>query len=144
VSKEKEMQFSKKHPADKRPSSKVVQVVKKKAKGGEMACALAFEVAGELGVDPKEVGFALDYLEIPIVKCQLGLFGYKPQKKIIKAPDSVDPSLEEAIRKRSKDGKLSCKEAWAVAESMGLGKLEVASACEALGVKISRCQLGAF
>ncbi|HIC86604.1 MAG TPA: hypothetical protein EYP06_09975 [Desulfobacterales bacterium] len=137
-------EFSKKHPSNKKPSKKILEAVKSKVRKGEMPCSLAFEVAKELDVDPLEVGFALDYLEIPIVKCQLGLFGYKPQKKILKTPESVPPSLKEAIQNKLVDGKITCNDTWAIAESMGLGKSEVASVCEAMGIKISQCQLGAF
>jgi len=137
-------QFSKKHPADERPSDKVLEAVRQKAKEGEMPCAVAFDIANQLKVEPSEVGFAVDYSEIRLVKCQLGLFGYKPQKSIVKPADSVLPELEKAIRARLKDGRLPCREAWAIASEQGLRKMEVSSACEALGIKISNCQLGAF
>ncbi len=136
--------YSKKHPSDKKPIPEVVEAVKSKAQEGGMPCAVAFEVAKELNVEPSEVGFTLDHLGIRIIKCQLGLFGYDPEKRLVKPADSVDPSLKQAIETGLKGGRLPCKEAWAIASEKGLRKMQVSAACEALGIKISNCQLGAF
>ena len=136
--------FSEKHPSDRKPIPEVVEAVKSKVQEGAMPCAVAFEVAKQLNVEPSEVGFTLDYLGIKIIKCQLGLFGYKPKKAIVEPASEVEPSLEQAIKEKLKDGKLSCKEAWAIASEQGLRRMEVSSACESLGIKITNCQLGAF
>lgn len=136
--------YNKKDPCDKEPIPEVVQAIKSRLQKGDMPCAVAFDIAKRLGVEPSEVGFTLDYLKVPIVKCQLGLFGYKPEKRKIKPSDSVSSTLKEAIEARLRDGRLPCREAWAIASEQGLSKLAVSSACEALGIKISECQLGAF
>ncbi len=136
--------YSKKYPSDRKPIPEVVEAVKNKVQEGGMPCAVAFEVAKQVNVEPSEVGFTLDYLGIKIIKCQLGLFGYKPKKAIVEPASEVEPSLEQAIKEKLKDGKLPCKEAWAIASEQGVKKIEVSSACEALGIKITNCQLGAF
>jgi len=140
----KDTEYKKKHPADRRPPDKILEAVRQRAKENEMPCAVAFDIARDLNVQPSEVGFALDYSEIRLVKCQLGLFGYKPQKSIVSPSSSVSQDLEKDIKVRLKNGRLPCKEAWALASERGLRKMEVSSACEALGIKISECQLGAF
>jgi len=42
------------------------------------------------------------------------------------------------------DEKLSCAAAWEIAGSLNISRTKVASACEAMGIKIKPCQLGAF
>jgi len=109
-----------------------------------MACAVAFEIAESLGVPAEEVGFTLDSLEVKVVKCQLGLFGYSPAKRIVQPAERVPPDLEKAIRGALVKDRLPCSSAWALAEKRRLRKMEISSACETLGIKIGPCQLGTF
>ena len=136
--------FSDKHG----PSAKVDESIKDKvavnAKEGELACALAFKIVDELKTTPAEVGKAVDLLDFRLVKCQLGLFGYKPHKKIVKSKIPEDPGLENAIRSSLSDEKLACRDAWDIARQFQVSKMTVSNACEALKIKIKRCQLGAF
>jgi hypothetical protein len=74
----------------------------------------------------------------------MGLFGYGPQKKIVKPADSMSPELEAAIRESAAGGAIACESCWAIAEKTGCSKLDASGACEALKIKISPCQLGAF
>lgn len=136
--------FSKKHPPDRKVNERVSAAVKSKVTDGAMACAVAFEIAESLGVPPEEVGFTLDSLEVKVVKCQLGLFGYTPAKSIVKPAERVPPDLEKAIRGALVKGRLPCASAWALAEKRRLKKMEISSACETLGIKIGPCQLGTF
>jgi hypothetical protein len=53
---------------------KVIEAVKRESKEGRIPCALAQQLAGELGVPIPLVGRALDLLDIKIVECQLGCF----------------------------------------------------------------------
>ena len=109
-----------------------------------MACAVAFKIAEELHAAPIDVGSALDLEEISIVKCQLGLFGYSPEKKIVRPAESVSEILQKEITAGLTDGRLPCAQAWAIAQKLHQSKLDVAAACEKLGIKIKPCQLGAF
>jgi hypothetical protein len=135
--------FSTKHPGAS-VKKEVEELLKKKKTDGAMPCPLAFQAAGELGLTPAEIGQAIDLLEIPISKCQLGLFGYTPVSRIIKPAESVPEDLEAAIRKALADGRLPCADAFAIAKEFKLAKIRVSSACEKLKIKISSCQLGAF
>jgi hypothetical protein len=56
----------------------------------------------------------------------------------------VSTKLEKAIRGALADGWLPCLTAWKIADGMGIARMEVSSACEALKIKIKPCQLGAF
>ena len=136
--------FKLKHSPDRKVDKRVADLVKSKVKEGAMACAVAFEIAESLGVSPEEVGFTLDSLEINIVKCQLGLFGYAPIKRIVKPAERVPPDIEKAIRGALVNDRLPCASAWALAEKRRLKKMDISSACEALGIKIGPCQLGTF
>jgi len=115
-----------------------------RAQEGRLACALAFEAAAEPKRPPAEVGRAMDRLGLRIVKCQLGLFGYTPEKKIVRSSAAVRPDMEAAIRARLDAGKLACRDAWEIARALGVPKMGVSAACEALKLKIKPCQLGAF
>lgn len=136
--------YAKKHPSDREIDQKVTDAVKGRVLKGEISCAAAFKIAGDLEASPLEVGFTIDVLEIPITKCQLGLFGYNPDSKFIKPAESVSSELEDAIHQALVDNRLTCIAAWEIAERLGLGKMDVASACEALKIKIASCQLGTF
>jgi hypothetical protein len=118
--------------------------LERNVKKGELACAVAFRIADELQTSPAAIGEAADLLTIRLVKCQLGLFGYTPAKKIVKAASAVDPGLEEAIRRGLENGRLPCRTAWELARAFSASRMGVSAACEALGIKIKPCQLGAF
>lgn len=135
--------FASKHPGAS-VKKEVAELLKKKKADGAMACPLAFQAASELNMTPAEIGQAIDLLEIPISKCQLGLFGYSPVSRIIQPAESVSEELEAAIRSALTDGRLPCADAFRIAREFKLAKIRVSSACEKLKIKISACQLGAF
>ena len=136
--------FARKHPADRKVNPEIVNAAKSQVSEGTISCAEAFSMASKLNVSPEEVGFTLDFLEIPIIKCQLGLHGYKPTRKIVEPLEKVSTELGSMIREMLVNGRLPCASAWHIAERFGLRKMEVSSACEALKIKISSCQLGTF
>ena len=136
--------FSDKHGPAATVDDSIKDRVIDNAKMGELACAVAFKIVDELKTTPAEVGKAVDLLDFRLVKCQLGLFGYKPDKKIVKAKIPEDPELEKAIRAALCDGELACRDAWGIARQFQLPKMAVSNACEALKIKIKPCQLGAF
>lgn len=109
-----------------------------------LGCADAFAIAKELGVSPREVGAAADRMNVHLHHCQLGLFGHRPEKKIVKSLEEVDPRLASAIREGLVGNRLPCRTAWDIAEAFQLEKMAVSAACETLKVKIRPCQLGAF
>jgi len=110
----------------------------------ELSCKTAFEIAGKLNIQAKDIGEAADRLKIRLVNCQLGLFGHKPDKKILKARETVSEELKAAIHKSLTGGKLSCMKSWEIAADLRISRFSVSCSCEALGIKIKECQLGAF
>jgi hypothetical protein len=136
--------FGAKHPGGIVVANEITEAVKKRSRQGALTCPLAFKIAGELAVLPGEVGKAMDLLEIDIVKCQLGLFGYSPVRRIVQPAESVPEELEAAIRKALQDERLPCAEIFRIAGEFKLAKIRVSGACEKLKIRISACQLGAF
>jgi hypothetical protein len=136
--------FAAKHPAGTKVDARLADAVRQRASAGLMTCEEAFEIAAALGVTPGQVGMAIDMQEGRIHKCQLGLFGYTPRKKVVQAAASVPPELRSAIVAALARGRLPCAAAWRIADTAGLSRLAVANACETLEIKIAACQLGAF
>lgn len=136
--------YGKKHSPDRKVNPLIEEAVRKRAKEGRLPCAVAFEIVKELDTLPDEVGFTLDCLEIKIIKCQMGIFGYGHGKRPFRPLDSVSEELKEAIAQALEGEQLSCRAAWDIAKRLGIGKMAVRAACEKLKIKISSCQIGAF
>lgn len=137
------------HYAAKHPGAKidkaVAEAVAAKEKENRITCTAAHGIAKKLGCAPQAVGITVDLMEKRIRRCQLGLFGYGLKKaKRVKPAAMVTKKLRTAIRGALEGDRLTCRAAWSLAKTMGLTKLELAAACEAMGVKIAKCQLGAF
>jgi len=136
--------YGKKHSPEIKLNPAIAEAVKQGVSDGKITCTAAFKVASKLKVTPGEVGITIDLLEIPVIKCQLGLFGYDPPDKGVIAAETVVPAIEAAIRESLVKGKLPCASAWDIAVKFKIAKREISSACEALKIKISSCQLGTF
>ena len=52
--------------------------------------------------------------------------------------------LEEGIRSLAADGRISCRDAFALAETHGIDIGEVGRTLDGMGIKIAACQLGCF
>lgn len=136
--------YAAKHPQGTEAAPEINQKLQGKITDGRVSCAAAHAIAVELNVAPKEVGIAIDLMEARIHKCQLGLFGYQPEKRMVKAAENPSREVEAAINAHLADGRIACKKCWEIAEHLRKKKLDVSSVCEGLGIKINKCQLGAF
>jgi len=137
-------EYKTKHPADLQASEAIVKAIKGKIKDNALSCTHAEAIARATSTTLAEVGTNLDLLEIRIGKCQLGLFGYNPVSKAVKPATAVSPELTAAIRGALSNGRLPCAAAWTIAAALGIPRMAVAGACEAMEIKIKPCQLGAF
>jgi hypothetical protein len=54
---------------------KVEEVIRAKAKGGKLPCAVCFKIAEDFGISNKEMGKILNQMKVKISHCQLGCFG---------------------------------------------------------------------
>lgn len=135
--------FAKKHPGAEL-DERIAREMRAQVKEGGLFCAVGFKIARDLSVTLDDIGQTADLLELPILKCRLGLFGYGSQKKVVEPAESVDANLEAAIQKELVNDRLPCARSFVIAENFGITKMQVASACEKLDIRISACQLGAF
>ena len=141
---EKGKKFSSKHGLDAKADPAVKDMLADKTENGEVACAVAFQIANELKVSPADIGKTMDLMELKLIKCQLGLFGYGPDKKKVTSKPPENRQMEEAIQSALVDTKLACCDAWEIARRFQVPKMTVSAACETLNIKIKPCQLGAF
>ena len=72
----------------------IEKLIAEKVQNNELPCAVAFYIAEKLAISPAEVGAYADGHKLRLVKCQLGLFGYEPEKRIVKPADSVSADIE--------------------------------------------------
>ena len=136
--------YAAKHPQGTRLDADVAAEIKKRERQGTLTCAAAHAIADDLNRSPGEVGRCMDLIEVRLTKCQLGLFGYRPNKKIVSPAAAVDPRLADAINAALVDGRIACETAWQIADGRGMNRMALSAACEALGRKVKPCQLGAF
>jgi hypothetical protein len=136
--------YFQKHSDETRVDDSLKQEILQKAKGNDISCAAAEEIARRKGIAQNNVGIAIDILNINIVECQLGLFGYSPHKKIVQPAKEIAPVLKESITSALKNGRLPCSAAWVIAEKLNIPRMKISAACETMQIKIKPCQLGAF
>jgi hypothetical protein len=144
MSKDHHAGYASKHPEGTVLNESVEAALRERSRDGEISCAAAHRVANDLGQHPETIGTALDLMEIRLTKCQMGLFGYAPDKRIVSKADQWPAELEADIRGALRNGRLPCVDAWALAERHAVSRMAVANVCEALALKIKPCQLGAF
>ena len=136
--------FSTKHESDEKPDTSIKNEILNRTKNEKIPCAVAFEISKVLQISPAKVGKTADLMNFKLTKCQLGLFGYQPKKKIVKPQDSINVDVKDAVIDALVQERLSCKQAWDIASRLQVSKMTVSGACETMGVKIKDCQLGAF
>lgn len=136
--------YFEKHPKDSQVDENLKKAILAQTEDNSIACKKAEEIAGEKAVDIAQVGKAIDILNINIVECQLGLFGYGDTKKIVQPASQVAAELKTKIEQALQNGKLPCAAAWKIAEDSKIPRMRVCAACETLKIKIKPCQLGAF
>jgi hypothetical protein len=136
--------YSTKHPQGTPCDPDIAAALDQVASDGRLTCIAAHDVAGRLGVAPAEVGKTADLLELRVVECQMGLFGYAPEKRTVKPAEHVSDDLRDRIEHATVEGRITCAACWKIARDLGLEKMAVSCACEALGLKVKSCQIGAF
>lgn len=145
MSREKGKSLASKHAGKEvKIDEQIFAALRSKAIDGKISCRNAMDIASKLNKGTDVVGLNIDLAELHINECQLGLFGYSPKKRIVKPAESIAPGLEAAIRQSLTDGCLSCISVWAIADDRKISRMNVASACEKMDIKIKPCQIGAF
>lgn len=139
-----EAKYSAKHPAGTTHDPRVAAALNDKVADGRITCADAFVVVDDLDVAPREVGKTMDLLEYRIIKCQLGLFGYSPKKKIVEPAEEASQEVRDQLARFTRDGVISCAACWKAADTLSIERMAVSAVCELLGLRVQPCQLGAF
>jgi hypothetical protein len=113
-----------------------------------LPCAVAHYIAADLEVTPLEVGQTANEMGFKGSMCQLGLFGYaekgRPWARIRRPMEDVPAALEQAILDAAVEGRVPCAALWRIGSELGFSRLEMGNAVEALGLKVTPCQLGFF
>ena len=126
----------------------VIIAAKAVAIDGEVACADAHRIAEHFRVSPEQLGESLDELGLRVTRCQLGLFGFgskaEGKSKIVLKAANIPPEIEAAIRAKTVNGRVPCRVAWDIADQFKYPRLGIANIIEALGIRVSPCQLGCF
>jgi hypothetical protein len=52
----------------------LIEKIKSESKNGKISCRVAFKLAAETDVSPKELGIVLNEIGIKVAACQLGCF----------------------------------------------------------------------
>jgi len=141
---EDEGNYTAKHPSGTEVNKQIAEAVKRKIVNGKITCSAAHAISNDLNASTADVGVTIDILEVRINKCQLGLYGYSPQRSIVKPAKSISSELEEAVRSKLINDRIPCLSCWDIAKRFGIAKMRVSEACELLKIKIAPCQLGAF
>ena len=144
VSENSDKKLVDKHGRNATPDSLIKYEILKHSLNSELSCASAFLIAKKLNVSPCKVGMIADLINCRLVKCRLGLFGYKPDKKVVIPVNTTDQNLKNTITDNLVEGKLTCKIAVDIAFCFKVNKITVSGICEGMNIKINKCQLGAF
>ncbi len=123
---------------------KLSKAIEAAAVDGMLSCAAAHKAAKARGCHPKDIGVQADLLELRISQCQLGLFGYSPDKKKLNPNIEISDDLTDAILETQENGRISCRQCWDMAKTHSISRLDMGSACEKKEIRIKPCQLGAF
>ncbi len=127
---------------------RIRQTMMERLEDGRLPCNRAFAIARLLDVEPLAVGIEANEAGIRISRCQLGLFGYGPKAegrhKIVHPMEDVPGRLAARLRAAADGAGISCDAVWQVADGLGFKRMEASSAVEAMGLRVSRCQLGCF
>ncbi|MCP3925092.1 MAG: hypothetical protein GY714_21145 [Desulfobacterales bacterium] len=137
--------YAEKHPEDTLKNPDIIKEIEKKSKGDTLSCSDAHKIASHFNIDPSEVGVMIDLSEKRISKCQLNLFGHGDGKPENIPSTKINQELKKEIYKKiDEKGKISCKSCWQTSDLYNISRVEVTKICEALSIKITTCQIGAF
>ena len=143
------MPFSERQtPEDFVPKPEIEAAIRERLVDGKLPCASAFAIVDAFEVEPLEVGWTANVMDVRLTRCQLGLFGYPGKQgwnEHNTAEQPVPLGMPEAIGvARDEDGTLPCITAWEIASEFKASRMLAGYVADRRGVKITPCQLGAF
>ncbi len=81
--------YAAKHGPGVKADSKIIDAIKEKMSDGKISCAAMHGISKMLSVSPAEAGKTADLLEVRLLKCQLGLFGYSRSMGEVQLPRAI-------------------------------------------------------
>jgi len=129
------------------PAEKLAElqgIVSSSLRDGYMPCPLAWKIAREAGVPRIAVGAIVDKMGRRVTDCQIGCF------KVEKTPfgeveiKRLEGETVQEINKLESEKHLTCEAVFELARKYNLKPMEVSNEINALGFKVSVCQLGCF
>lgn len=110
---------------------------------GQLPCPTAFKIARECRVTPKQIGETVDTLGVRLVECQLGCFMYTGTEENASI-EHLNKTLQDKLTDSLVNDRLPCAVAFEIARELKTSRREVGRTADALGFRISSCQLGCF
>jgi len=135
--------YARKHPEKQRDNT-IAALLEQSAEDGRLNCVEAHRIGKKLGIPPDQIGIQADLAELRISSCQMGLFGYYPNKKRLNPDIKISSEADQAIDGAQTEGCISCSRCWELATQLAMSRLDMGSACDKKQVRIKPCQLGAF
>lgn len=112
--------------------------------GGKLPCPMAFKVARDLKIAPREVGEKADELGIRIIDCQLGCFGAKKATHDDLKGAALDENVAGLVQAAQVQGQMNCEAAWGIAQQLKVSRKKVGDTATQMKVRLVDCQLGCF
>ncbi|MFC2014848.1 hypothetical protein ACFLUP_02520 [Chloroflexota bacterium] len=125
-------------------STKLEEKINSRLVDGRLPCQAAFEIAGELKINRKQVGESVNSLEIRITDCQLGFFQKQKASHDDLEGKEIDQTLVDEIVSSLVEGRLTCPVAFRVANKLKVTPKDVGDAATKQGISVINCQLGLF
>ncbi len=135
---------NKRKPVDFSPDKKICEIIQAESRDGKMSCPAVLKISEKLNISKSEAGYYVDYLGLRLAKCQIGLFGHGEKGKLIRMLEDPDENIKIQIESLLEGKSLSCENVFTIAKKQNVSQVTVGSVCQSIGVKIKKCQIGAF
>lgn len=135
--------YAAKHPAGTQPDPRIAEAVKREVSDGKITCSAAFKISRDLNAPPARVGTVIDLLS-PNREMSARAVRLSPDVANRKTRGKRFTSIGRKYQRFTGGQPVAVCFELEIAKKLGLAKMDVSSACETLGIKISSCQLGSF
>lgn len=122
---------------DTEKKARIAEQIRTQAVSGKISCASALTMARAAGIPTSQMAGIADDQSVRITGCRLGLFGKK-------APPPCHREDKRLVVSHATKGAISCSALHRLSRSESRSPLRLAAACNALGIRITDCELGVF
>jgi len=113
-------------------------------KDGYLSCPAAWKIARETGAPRLAVGAVTDGMGKRVTDCQIGCFKVDKTPFDKLEPARLSPEISAEILRLNEEDSLTCEAVFTLAKAYRLKPMHIADEINALGLKVSVCQLGCF